>query len=151
MRVASVSESVWLNCRPAEVWEIIEAVEGWAAWCPRIRSSRWRGEPGWQVGHRLECVAAHVGLVFRPGGRVLAVEPAREVRWVGRLLTWAVEFRLEVRAEGCGSRVTFGSWYRGLGAWLASGERTAPRIAEFHRGFLEALRSAAEHVMGKLV
>ncbi|MGE3163274.1 MAG: SRPBCC family protein [Planctomycetota bacterium] len=150
MRVLTVCESIWLNCPPAEVWTILEALEGWSDWCPGIRSTRWVGDPGWIVGHRFACVARKSRLTLRPGGRILAVEPARELRWTGWLLTFPAELWLAVQGEGCGTRVTFGSAYRGVGAWLAGRERTAPRIAEFHQGFLEGLRGAAERVMGKL-
>lgn len=149
MRVLSVRESLWLNIEPPEVWQWIDPVEDWASWNRSIRRSQWRGPAGWEVGHRFELVAPWGLLSRQLGGRVVHVEPSQRVRWEGRFLTFPTEFVLEVASEGCGSRVGFGSHYRGMAARLAGSGRYAPRIAAFHRSFLNALRTAGERVAGR--
>ena len=96
------------------MWNVLVDFAAYPDWNPFIR--RLQGEA--TVGARLEVTVQPPGgkaMTFRP--RVLAAEPARELRWLGRVLLPGLfdgehGFRLEAVAGGC--RLHHGETFRGL-------------------------------------
>lgn len=148
MRVLSIRESVWLNCRPDEVWRCLIGLEDWARWGAGVTRSRWCGAPGWRVGSRFEITTPWHRLPMRSKGRVLAVSPGESLGWEGRLWGLPGQFQLQVETVGLGSRVTFHAHFRSWAARVAMRPRLAGRIAGFQRKFLGALRKRGEQVRG---
>ena len=78
-----LSHEIEIDAAPEAVWEALADTAGYAEWNPFIR--RLHGEL--REGARLEVEIAPPGgraMTFRP--TVLAAEPNRELRWLGRLL-----------------------------------------------------------------
>jgi hypothetical protein len=81
-RVRVLHSEIEIDAPPERVWRVLTDFDAYPEWNPFIRSIE--GDPG--VGSRLrvriEPPGAR-GMTFRP--TVQAVEPARELRWFGRL------------------------------------------------------------------
>ncbi|MTB71753.1 SRPBCC domain-containing protein [Arsenicicoccus sp. MKL-02] len=75
--IEAVSE---IHATPAEVWQVLAANDRYPEWNPSIIRSDGRFEVG---GHVTNTVRFGDGtMTFTP--EILAVEPGRELRWVGR-------------------------------------------------------------------
>jgi hypothetical protein len=92
---------------PAErVWAILADLPAYPAWNPFIRRIAGELAPGARLEVRLEPPGG-MGITLRP--TVLAVDAARELRWLGHLLVRGLfdgEHRLAIEALGAG-RVRF--------------------------------------------
>jgi hypothetical protein len=98
----TVQHEIEIDAPPSAVWAVLADTESYAAWNPFVR--RLTGEL--RGGARLEAEIAPPGgraMTFRP--MVLAAEPDRELRWLGRLLVPGLfdgehAFRLEPLDDG---------------------------------------------------
>jgi hypothetical protein len=72
-----------IDAPPERVWRVLTAFDAYPEWNPFIRSIEGDPEVGSQLRVRIEPPGAR-GMTFRP--TVQAVEPARELRWLGRLV-----------------------------------------------------------------
>jgi hypothetical protein len=92
---------------PAErVWQILADLPAYPTWNPFIRRIAGTLAPGSRLEVRLEPPDG-MGVTLRP--TVLAAEPGRELRWLGRLLVRGLfdgEHRFAIEALGAG-RVRF--------------------------------------------
>src|SRR5919106_1960589 len=118
-----------IDASPELVWQVLTDFDAYGEWNPFIRSIE--GEPvvGSQLKVRIEPPGAR-GMTFKP--MVRAVEPARELRWLGRLFVPGLfdgEHRLALEPVG-GVRSRFiqserfsGLLVRPLGKTLAATEQ----------------------------
>lgn len=97
-----ISQEIEIDATPAEVWNVLADVDAYPEWNPFV--VRLAGEV--REGARLEARIAPPGgraMTFRP--TVVAAEPERELRWLGRLLVRGLfdgehSFRIEPLADG---------------------------------------------------
>jgi len=109
-----IATAVDIDAPAAAVWRVLVDFPAYPEWNPFIR--RIAGEP--KVGARLEVTAQPQGgkpMTFRPIVRV--AEPARELRWLGRVLVPGIfdgehAFIIEPRSGGC--RLRHEETFRGL-------------------------------------
>lgn len=79
---ADIDTAIDLDATPDRVWEVLADLPGYAEWNPFIVSASGSVERGARLDIRLRD-AGGTERRFRP--RVLAAEPGRELRWLGRL------------------------------------------------------------------
>jgi hypothetical protein len=97
-----ISREIEIDAPPAAVWAVLSDTDAYADWNPFVR----RLDGDLREGARLEARIAPPGgraMTFRP--TVLAAEPGRELRWLGRLLVPGLfdgehRFLLEPLADG---------------------------------------------------
>ncbi|CAM3949137.1 SRPBCC family protein [Tsukamurella ocularis] len=114
-RERAVERSIEIPASPAEVWRVLVDVDAYPQWNPFV--IRAAAPDGLEVGRDLDVRISDRGSEtgFRP--ELLAVEPEREMRWVGRVLVPGLldgehSFRLEATAGG--TRFTQGERFRGV-------------------------------------
>jgi hypothetical protein len=141
-----IQTEIEINAPPEEVWRVLTDFAAYPEWNPLVRSAS--GEL--REGGRLEIfvqVPEGPGRKFTP--EVLRAEPARELRWIGRLplnlFNGEHIFRLEPGGPG---RTLFrhGERFSGLLIPFMGGT-----IRKTHRGYLlmnEALKARAEGAAG---
>lgn len=91
---------------PEEVWAVLADLPAHASWNPFIRQIEGDLRPGAKLEARLEPEGER-GMTFRP--TVLAVEPGRELRWLGHLIVPGIfdgEHTFRIEQVGAG-RVRF--------------------------------------------
>ena len=71
-----------IDAPPERVWQVLTAFGAYPEWNPFIRSIEGEAKVGSRLKIRIEPPGAR-GMTFRP--TVRAAEPARELRWLGRL------------------------------------------------------------------
>jgi len=109
-----IETAIDIAAPPSAVWDVLVDFAAYPDWNPFIR--RLQGEA--RVGARLEVTVQPPGgkpMTFKP--TVLAAEPARELRWLGRVLMPGLfdgehGFRLEATAGGC--RLHHGETFGGI-------------------------------------
>ena len=109
-----IETAIDIAAPPEAVWGVLVDFAAYPDWNPFIR--RLQGEA--RVGARLEVTVQPPGgkpMTFKP--TVLAAEPARELRWLGRVLMPGLfdgehGFRLEATAGGC--RLHHGETFGGI-------------------------------------
>jgi hypothetical protein len=110
-----ISREIEIAATPAEVWAVLADVDAYPEWNPFV--VRLAGEV--REGARLEARIAPPGgraMTFTP--TVVAAEPERELRWLGRLLVRGLfdgehSFRIEPLADG-GSRFVQSERFSGV-------------------------------------
>jgi hypothetical protein len=129
---------VEIDAPPERVWEVLTDFASYPDWNPFIRSIEGEPRAGSRLNVRIEPPGAR-GMTFRP--TVLAAEPARELRWLGRLFVPGLvdgEHRLALEPlEGGRSRFIQSERFSGLLVGLVTGT-----LAGTERGF--------EHMNGAL-
>jgi hypothetical protein len=101
-----LSTQIEFDGTPDEVWEVLQNLAGHAEWNPFITKIEGELRPGAKLEVRLEPEGER-GITMHP--TVLAVEPGRELRWLGHLLVPRVfdgEHRFLIEESGPG-RVRF--------------------------------------------
>ena len=109
-----IATAIDIDAPSGAVWQVLTDFAAYPDWNPFIR--RLQGEA--RVGARLEVTVQPPGgkpMTFKP--TVLAAEPARELRWLGRVLMPGLfdgehGFRLEATAGGC--RLHHGETFGGI-------------------------------------
>ncbi len=105
---------IHINAPPERVWAVFTANHEWATWNPFIIKS----EGSFAVGQKVTNTMQMVGqkpMTFSP--RVLAFEPGRELRWLGRLLMPGIfdgEHYFKLEATSGGTRFIQGEKFSGL-------------------------------------
>jgi hypothetical protein len=134
---------VAIDAPPERVWRVLTDFGAYPEWNPFIRSIEGETRVGSQLKVRIEPPGAR-GMTFRP--TVRAAEPARELRWLGRLLVPGLvdgEHRLALEPlEGGRSRFIQSERFTGLLVGLLTGT-----LAATERGFEqmnEALKRRVE-------
>jgi hypothetical protein len=101
-----LSTQIEFDGTPDEVWEVLRDLAAHAEWNPFITKIDGELRPGAKLDVRLEPEGER-GITLHP--KVLAVEPGRELRWLGHLLVPGVfdgEHRFLIEESGPG-RVRF--------------------------------------------
>lgn len=114
-RERTVERSIDIPAPPADVWRVLVDFAAYPAWNPFV--IRVAAPAGLEVGRGLDVRISNGGSEMGFAPEVLAVDPARELRWVGRvfvpgLLDGEHSFHLE-SAPG-GTRFTQRERFRGV-------------------------------------
>lgn len=132
-----------IDAPPERVWQVLIDFGAYPQWNPFIRSIEGEPRVGSRLKVRIEPPGAR-GMTFRPTVRV--AEPARELRWLGRLFVPGLvdgEHRLALEPlEGGRSRFVQSERFSGLLVGLITGT-----LAATERGFEQmnqALKTRAE-------
>jgi hypothetical protein len=115
----TIQHEIEIDAPPSAVWAVLADTASYGDWNPFVRRLAGDLREGAKLKARVEPPGGH-GMSFRP--TVLAAEPERELRWLGRLLVPGVfdgehRFQLEPLA---GDRTRFVQSERFTG-FLASG------------------------------
>lgn len=78
-----ISHEIEIDAPPAAVWSVLADTEAYGEWNPLVRRLDGDLRKGARLEARIEPPGGR-GMTFRP--TVLAAEPGRELRWLGRLL-----------------------------------------------------------------
>ncbi len=109
-----VKTAIDIDAPPERVWAVLGDLGAYPAWNPLIRSAEGR----LAAGERLQVEISVDGegrRRFRP--TVLAAEPGRELRWLGRMVAPGVfdgEHRFAIAPTPTGSRLVHEERFRGL-------------------------------------
>ena len=93
-----------IDATPAEVWQVLTDLEGWADWNPFITSSIGTPEVGETLVNRMEPPGGKA-ITFKP--KVTVVEDTKTFEWLGKLGFSGVfdgRHRFEVEASPTGTR-----------------------------------------------
>jgi hypothetical protein len=104
-----------IDATPERVWQVLTNFDAYREWNPFIRSIEGEPEVGSRLSVRIEPPGAR-GMTFKP--TVRAVDPARELRWLGHLFVPGLfdgEHRLALEPLGGGrSRFVQSERFNGL-------------------------------------
>lgn len=119
----TIQTEINIPASPQEVWQVLTDGPAYADWNPFIRSMSGAVVLGGRLTNRMH-PAGGSEMTFRP--KVLVADPARELRWLGRLGLPRIfdgehYFRLE--AHGAGTRLIHGETFRGLLLWVMKVDR----------------------------
>lgn len=137
-----ISTTIEIAAQPERVWAVLTDFARHPEWNPFIRSISGTLEAGSRLDVHI-CPPGQKGMRFRP--KVLAVAPARELRWKGSLLIPGIfdgehVFRLE--PHNGGTRLHHEETFSGVLPLLMSARSFAPVEAGF-RSMNEALARRA--------
>jgi hypothetical protein len=98
----TIQHEIEIDAPPAAVWAVLADTPSYPEWNPFVRRLEGDLREGARLEARIEAPGGR-GMTFRP--TVLAAEPARELRWLGRLLVPGLfdgehRFRLEPLPDG---------------------------------------------------
>jgi hypothetical protein len=110
-----IQDTIEINASPAAVWAAFTDTGSFAAWNPFLRRADGELRPQAKLDVQIKPPGARA-LSFKP--TVLAVEPERELRWIGRFIVPGLfdgehSFRLEPLDSG-GTRFTTAEHFSGL-------------------------------------
>jgi hypothetical protein len=103
----SIETAVEIGAPPAQVWQVVTAIDSYPEWNPFIRSLEGELHVGARLRVRIEPPNAR-GITLRP--KLVAFTPNTELRWLGRLGLPRVfdgEHRFELEALDGGRRTRF--------------------------------------------
>ena len=112
--VLELKTSIDIDASPDAIWEVLSDLPSYPSWNPFIRELRGRLSTGERLELRMQPVGGKA-IRFRP--TVLAAEPARELRWLGRLVMPGVldgEHRFAIEPTATGSRLTHEERFSGV-------------------------------------
>jgi hypothetical protein len=135
---------VEVQASPERVWEVLTDFAAYHQWNPFIVQAAGQAVPGSRLELRMR-LPGRRPTTFRP--EVLEAEPARRLRWLGRLLVPGLfdgEHRFTIEPAGPGRvRVTQHETFRGLLAPLLLAFIAKPTLEGFHQ-MNQALQARAE-------
>lgn len=138
-----ISHTIEIAASPEEVWAIVSDTASFPAWNPFIRKLEGELRTGAKLAVTIE-PPGHRSSNFRPV--VLAAQPARELRWIGRvLIPWIFDgehrLLLEPTASG-GTRFTQDERFSGILVRPFSGTLASTELG--FKQMNEALKARAE-------
>lgn len=131
---------IHINASLAKVWEVFTANDQWQNWNPFIVESRGRFEVGERVTNTM-VMTGKKPMKFRP--TILKAEPAKELRWLGRLLIPGIfdgEHYFQFEPSGGGTRFIQGEKFSGLFAGMLNLEDARKSFTSLN----EALKKRVE-------
>ena len=138
-----LSTEIEIAAPAARVWELLTDFAAYPDWNPFLRSVAGRAAVGEKLEVRIQPPGGRA-MTFKP--TVLAAEPERELRWLGRLLAPGVfdgehSFRIEPLAD---DRVRFTQAERFTGALVSLFGGTLEKTEHGFVEMNEALKRRAE-------
>jgi hypothetical protein len=110
-----IGDTIEINASPATVWATLTDTGSFATWNPFLRRADGELRPQAKLDVQIAPPGARA-MSFKP--TILAVEPERELRWIGHLVVPGLfdgehSFRLESLESG-GTRFTMAEHFSGL-------------------------------------
>lgn len=138
-----ISHTVEIEASPPEVWAIVSDTASFPSWNPFIRKLEGQLQTGAKLAVTIK-PPGHRSSDFRP--TVLAAEPARELRWIGRVLVPGIfdgehSLLMEPTATG-GTRFTQAEHFSGILVRLFGGTLDSTELG--FKQMNEALKARAE-------
>jgi hypothetical protein len=138
-----ISHTIEIEASPAAVWAIVSDTASFPSWNPFIRKLEGELRTGAKLSVTIEPPGRR-STNFRP--TVLAAEPARELRWIGRVLIAGIfdgehSLLLEPTATG-GTRFTQAERFSGILVRLVGGTLDSTELG--FKQMNEALKARAE-------
>jgi hypothetical protein len=138
-----ISHTIEIAASPAEVWAVVSDTAAFPTWNPFIRKLEGKLQTGAKLSVTIEPPGRR-STNFRP--TVLAAQPGRELRWLGRILIPGVfdgehSLVLEPTATG-GTRFTQGERFSGILVRLFSANLDSTEVG--FKQMNEALKARAE-------
>lgn len=136
-----VITAIQINANPEKVWSILTAGPDWGAWNPFV--TRVEGEL--KAGAKLKNTLAMTGqkpMTFKP--TVLKAEPAKELRWLGRVLIPGLfdgEHYFQLEAKDGGTRLVHGEEFRGILIGMLKMEDVYKSFEAFNAGLKKKAES----------
>lgn len=127
------------------VWSVLCDLPGYATWNPLIRSAAGEIRRGGRVRLRIDPPGGRETLLR---ARIVACQPGRELRWIGRLLVPGVfdtVQSLRISPTGSGVRLYHCQAYSGLASPLCS-QADCEALRDGFAAMNEALRKRAEEL-----
>ncbi|WP_434597738.1 SRPBCC family protein [Streptomyces sp. A5-4] len=150
VRPVRLTASIELRATPDEVWQVLADFDAYAEWNPFMKQAEVTSDGGrLEVGARLRNQMSHPSgeTTFTP--EVLAVDPGRELRWIGRLGPgWLAdgEHRFTIESLGSGQvRFTQSERFSGALTPFLKGQlegETLPQFRAMNEALKERVRSA---------
>ena len=139
-----ISHAIEIEASPAAVWTTLTDLGSFPAWNPFILKIDGELRTGARLAVTIQ-PSGHRASTFRP--TVLAVEPERELRWLGRFLIPGLfdgehSFRLEGIPRG--TRLTQAERFSGILVWLS--RRALDSTESGFQRMNEAVKARAEQV-----
>lgn len=132
-----MQQRIIIQASPAQVWQVLTDINGWAAWQPDIQRSRLHGalQPGTTFDWKSNGAGIHSTLH--------TVDPANEFGWTGKSLGVYAIHNWTLTATPGGTQVTVNETMQGL---LASLLRVFlnPGLTKGTRHWLERLKAKVE-------
>lgn len=132
----------FIAASPERVWSLLTDPVEHAAWNPAMHKVEGRFSEGERLRLRMRMLSGGA-ISFRP--RVLLAEPARELRWLGRLglpRLFDGEHYFRLIRENDGTRLVHGERFRGVLLWAMNVHRFRPLFEAANA----ALKARAEAV-----
>jgi hypothetical protein len=139
----TISAAVDIAATPEQVWAVLTDLDAYHDWNPFIQSASGQLTEGAALTLRL-VPAQGRAMTFRP--RVLAVQPGKLLRWIGRLIMPGIfdgthQFALE--DLGGHTRLTQSETFRGVLVPFTG--KTVTRTESDFRALNQALKKRVEH------
>lgn len=141
-----ITTEILIDAPPARVWAVLADFAAYGTWNPFMPEIAGPLEPGARLRVRIVPLGSR-GMTFRP--RLQAVEPERELRWLGHLLLPGLfdgehRFRLEPLDGGARTRFRHGETFSGLLVPLIFGARAQASTRAGFEAMNAALKRRAE-------
>ena len=105
---------IQINASPEKVWAVLSDNAQWEAWNPLIIKSLGRFAAGEKIANTM-VIEGQKPMTIGP--KVLVAEPAKELRWLGRLLMPGIfdgEHYFKLEAKDGGTRLVHGEHFNGI-------------------------------------
>jgi hypothetical protein len=138
-----VSTPILISAPPERVWDVLTDFPRHPEWNPFIRSISGPLVPGEKLRVHIKPPGGK-GMTFNP--MVLAAQPARELRWKGKLLLPGIfdgEHFFKLEPSGDGTRFVHGEKFTGL-LVAVMGASSFDQIERGFRDMNEAIKERAE-------
>jgi hypothetical protein len=133
--------AVQINASPDKVWAVLASGPDWGAWNPFVV----RVEGELKAGAKLKNTLAMTGqkpMTFKP--TVLVADPAKELRWLGRVLIPGLfdgEHYFQLEAKDGGTRLVHGEEFRGILIGMLKMEDVYKSFEAFNAGLKKKAES----------
>lgn len=118
---------VTIRATPEQVWAVLTDAPAYAKWNPFIRSVEGRFVAGARLTTRMHAGGDDKGMTFKP--LVLKADPAKELRWRGRLLAPRImdaEHSFVLQSVPEGTRLIHAESFHGIAMWAFRAETFRP-------------------------
>jgi hypothetical protein len=138
-----ISASIHIDATPDQVWNTLTDLAGYPHWNPFIREASGEVTVGARLTLRMFPTKGRP-MTFKP--KVLAADPARELRWIGRLLVPGVfdgEHSFTLTPSNGGTDLVQSEKFSGL--LVSLGGKTIDKTTDSFRLLNEALKKQVEN------
>lgn len=140
---SSLQTRIMIEAPPDRVWAVLADRAAYGQWNPLITASDGPLVAGGTITNHMQ-FRNGTSPVFKP--RLLAVEPGRHLRWLGRFMVPRIvdgEHYFELQAKGEGTELIHGEDFVGIALWFVSVEQFRADFEGFNRALMQRVESLA--------